>query len=40
MDREGNLLVRAEIAMPRLAADRLGFESIPYLLIGNFFVEA
>jgi hypothetical protein len=40
MDREGKLTARAEIIKPRLADDRLGFESIPYLLIGNFFVEA
>jgi hypothetical protein len=40
MDCERKLVARAEIAMPLLAAGRLGFESIPYLLIGNFFVDA
>jgi|HubBroStandDraft_1064217.scaffolds.fasta_scaffold30703_3 hypothetical protein len=31
--------MRDEIIKPRLAADRLGFESIPYLLTGDFFVN-
>jgi hypothetical protein len=39
MDHERKVVVRAEIIMPRLAADRLGFESIPHLLMGNFFVD-
>ena len=39
MNREEKLVVRAEILITRLAANRLGFESIPYMLIGNFFVE-
>jgi len=39
MGRERKLVVRAEITKPRLTSDGLGFESIPHLLMGNFFVN-
>ena len=39
MNREEKMVVGAEILITRLAANRLGFESIPYMLIGNFFVD-
>jgi hypothetical protein len=32
--------VRAEITKLRLTSDGLGFESIPHLRVGNFFVDS
>ena len=40
MNREEKLVAGAESVRPRLATDRLGFDSIPYRLGGNFVVDA